>query len=109
MTLKVLLIVLLIALIVAGVYSVRNQLWVAKTFGCDYVVVMKDGAKLSDLASIANLKGKVRVVGSSDDTCSVQSHLNDVELKKVLMADYHLSDEEVYIRPAQLSGALGMM
>ena len=30
MTLKVLLIVLLIALIVAGVYSVRNQLWVAK-------------------------------------------------------------------------------
>lgn len=30
MTLKVLLIVLLIALIVAGVYSVRNQLWVQK-------------------------------------------------------------------------------
>lgn len=45
MTLKVLLIVLLIALIVAGVYSVRNQLWVAKTFGCDYVVVMKGWCK----------------------------------------------------------------
>lgn len=59
MTLKVLLIVLLIALIVAGVYSVRNQLWVAKTFGCDYVVVMKDGAKLPDLASLPTLKEKL--------------------------------------------------
>lgn len=107
--LKVLLIILVIALIVAGIYNVRNQLWVSKTFGYDYVVVMKDGAKLPDLASNANLKRKVRVVGSSDDTCSVQSHLNDVELKKILMADYHLSDEQVYIRPAQLSGAVGMM
>ena len=107
--LKVLLIILVIALIVAGIYNVRNQLWVSKTFGYDYVVVMKDGAKLPDLASDANLKGQVRVVGSSDDTCSVQSHLNDVELKKILMADYHLSDEQVYIRPAQLSGAVGMM
>ena len=107
--LKVLLIILVIALIVAGIYNVRNQLWVSKTFGYDYVVVMKDGAKLPDLASNAYLKGKVRVVGSSDDTCSVQSHLNDVELKKILMADYHLSDEQVYIRPTQLSGAVGMM
>lgn len=107
--LKVLLIILVIALIVAGIYNVRNQLWVSKTFGYDYVVVMKDGAKLPDLASNANLKGKVRVVGSSDDNCSVQSHLNDVELKKILMADYHLSDEQVYIRPAQLSGAVGIM
>ena len=107
--LKMLLIVLVVTFVVAGIYSVRNQLWVSKTFGYDYVVVMKDGAKLPDLASNANLKGKVRVVGSSDDTCSVQSHLNDVELKKILMADYHLSDEQVYIRPAQLSGALGMI
>lgn len=107
--LKMLLIVLVVAFVVAGIYNVRNQLWVAKTFGYDYVVVMKDGAKLPDLASNANLKGKIRVVSSSDDTCSVQSHLNDVELKKILMADYHLSDEQVFIRPAQLSGALGMM
>ncbi|MCO4525293.1 hypothetical protein Si107_00602 [Streptococcus infantarius subsp. infantarius] len=57
--LKVLLIILVIALIVAGIYNVRNQLWVSKTFGYDYVVVMKDGAKLPDLASNANLKGKV--------------------------------------------------
>lgn len=107
--LKMLLIVFVVAFVVAGIYNVRNQLWVSKTFGYNYVVVMKDGAKLPDLASNANLKGKVRVVGSSDDTCSVQSHLNDVELKKILMADYHLSDEQVYIRPAQLSGAVGMM
>jgi hypothetical protein len=102
-------IIVMLAFVVAGIYNVRNQLWVSKTFGYDYVVVMKNGAKLPDLTSNANLKGKVRVVGSSDDTCSVQSHLNDVELKKILMADYHLSDEQVYIRPAQLSGAVGMM
>lgn len=33
MMLKVLLIILVIALIVAGIYNVRNQLWVSKTFG----------------------------------------------------------------------------
>lgn len=107
--LKMLLIVFVVAFVVAGIYNVRNQLWVSKTFGYDYVVVMKNGAKLPDLASNADLKGKVRVVCSSDDTCSVQSHLNDVELKKVLMSDYDLSEDQVYIRPAQLSGAVGMM
>ncbi|SDO57831.1 hypothetical protein SAMN05216347_101460 [Streptococcus equinus] len=107
--LKMLLIVLVVALVVAGIYNVRNQLWVSKTFGYDYVVVMKNGAKLPDLASNAGLKGKIRVVGSSDDTCSLQSHLNDVELKKVLMSDYNLAEDQVYIRPAQLSGAVGMM
>ncbi|WP_423831525.1 hypothetical protein ACO4C2_05380 [Streptococcus equinus] len=102
-------IIVMLAFIVAAIYTVHAKLLVTKNFGYDYVVVVKDGVTLPDLASNAHLKGKVRVVGSSDDTCSVQSHLNDVELKKIVMADYHLSDEQVSIRPAQLSGALGMM
>lgn len=101
-------IIVMLAFIAAAIYTVHAKLLVTKTFGYNYVVV-KDGVTLPDLASNAHLKGKIRVVSSSDDTCSVQSHLNDVELKKILMADYHLSDEQVSIRPAQLSGALGMM
>ena len=86
-------IIVMLAFIAAAIYTVHAKLWVTKTFGYNYVVVVKDGVTLPDLASNAH----------------VQSHLNDVELKKILMADYHLSDEQVFIRPAQLSGALGMM
>ena len=42
-------------------------------------------------------------------SCSVQSRLNDTELKTLLMKEYHLDSTEIHIQPAQLSGALGMI
>ena len=55
------------------------------------------------------VENNIRVVGKSEQSCSVQSRLNDTELKTLLMKEYHLDSTEIHVQTAQLSGALGMI
>ena len=101
--------IFIILLIAAVVQAFRAKIWVTKTFGYNYVITMTNGGKLPDLSQNAKLKNNVRVVGKSEHSCSVQSRLNDTELKTLLMKEYHLDSTEIHVQTAQLSGALGMI
>ena len=101
--------IFIILLIAAVVQAFHAKIWGTKTFGYNYVVTMTNGGKLPDLSQNTKLKNNVRVVGKSEHSCSVQSRLNDTELKTLLMKEYHLDSTEIHIQPAQLSGALGMI
>lgn len=98
-------VIIAVLLITAVVQAFRAKIWGTKTFGYNYVITMTNGGKLPDLSQNTKLKNNVRVVGKSEYSCSVQSRLNDTELKK----EYHLDSTEIHIQPAQLSGALGMI
>ena len=101
--------IFIILLIAAVVQAFRAKIWVTKTFGYNYVITMTNGGKLPDLSQNTKLKNNVRVVGKSEQSCSVQSRLNDTELKTLLMKEYHLDSTEIHVQTAQLSGALGMI
>lgn len=101
--------IFIILLIAAVVQAFRAKIWVTKTFGYNYVITMTNGGKLPDLSQNTKLKNNVRVVGKSEQSCSVQSRLNDTELKTLLMKEYHLDSNEIHVQTAQLSGALGMI
>lgn len=101
--------IFIILLIAAVVQAFRAKIWVTKTFGYNYVITMTNGGKLPDLSQNTKLKNNVRVVGKSEQSCSVQSRLNDTELKTLLMKEYHLDSTEIHVQTAQLSGAFGMI
>ena len=101
--------IFIILLIAAVVQAFRAKIWVTKTFGYNYVITMTNGGKLPDLSQNTKLKNNIRVVVKSEQSCSVQSRLNDTELKTLLMKEYHLDSTEIHVQTAQLSGALGMI
>ncbi len=101
--------IFIILLILAVVQAFRAKVWVSKTFGYNYVITMANGKKLPDLTQNAKLKNNVRVVGKSEHSCSVQSKINDTELKTLLMKEYHLDSTDIHVQTAQLSGVLGMI
>ncbi|VUW99948.1 Uncharacterised protein [Streptococcus pasteurianus] len=102
-------VIIAVLLITAVVQAFRAKIWGTKTFGYNYVITMTNGGKLPDLSQNTKLKNNVRVVGKSEYSCSVQSRLNDTELKTLLMKEYHLDSTEIHIQPAQLVAALGMI
>ena len=101
--------IFIILLISAVVQAFRAKIWGIKTSGYNYVITMTNGGKLLDLSQNIKLKNNIRVVGKSEHSCSVQSKLNDTELKTLLMKEYHLDSTEIHVQTAQLSGALGMI
>lgn len=101
--------IFIILLIAAVVQAFRAKIWVSKTFGYNYVITMANGKKLPDLTQNAKLKNNVRVVGESEHSCSVQSKINDTELKTLLMKEYRLDSTDIHVQTAQLSGVLGMV
>lgn len=101
--------IFIILLISAVVQAFRAKIWGIKTSGYNYVITMTNGGKLLDLSQNIKLKNNIRVVGKSEHSCSVQSKLNDIELKTLLMKEYHLDSTEIHVQTAQLSGALGMI
>ncbi len=105
----ILAIIFIFLLVIAAVHAFRTQFWVSKTFGYNYVITMANGKKLPDLTQNAKLKNNLRVVGKSEHSCSVQSKINDTELKTLLMKEYHLDSTDIHVQTAQLSGVLGMI
>lgn len=101
--------IFIILLIAAVVQAFRAKIWVSKTFGYNYVITMANGKKLPDLTQNTKLKNNVRVVGETEHSCSVQSKINDTELKTLLMKEYHLDSTDIHVQTAQLSGVLGMV
>lgn len=101
--------IFIILLIAAVVQAFRAKIWGTKTFGYNYVITMTNGGKLLDLSQNTKLKNNIRVVGKSEHSCSVQSKINDTELKTLLLKEYHLDSTDIHIQPAQLSRALGMI
>ncbi|WP_423215611.1 hypothetical protein [Streptococcus equinus] len=66
-----------------------------------YSIAMQHGLKLPDLRKNHNLRGKIKIISVTDDTCIVQSKINDTELKTTLMKDYGLDSTQVLVEEVQ--------
>ena len=90
-----------ILLILAIVRVVQIKMGVTKRFGYHYTITMHHGLKLPDLIKNDNLGGKIKIISATDDTCRVQSQINDTELKTTLMKDYQLDSTQVSVEITQ--------
>ena len=90
-----------ILLIFAIVRVVQIKMGVTKRFGYQYTITMHHGLKLPDLIKNDNLGGKIKIISATDDTCRVQSQINDTELKTTLMKDYQLDSTQVSVEITQ--------
>lgn len=97
----ILAIVFVILLILAIVRVVQIKMGVTKRFGYHYTITMHHGLKLPDLIKNDNLGGKIKIISATDDTCRVQSQINDTELKTTLMKDYQLDSTQVSVEITQ--------
>lgn len=90
-----------ILLIFAIVRVIQIKMGVTKRFGYHYTITMHHGLKLPDLRKNENLRGKIKIISATDDTCKVQSKINDTELKTTLMKDYSLDSTQVLVEEVQ--------
>lgn len=90
-----------ILLIFAIVRVIQIKMGVTKRFGYHYTITMHHGLKLPDLRKNENLRGKIKIISATDDTCKVQSKINDTELKTTLMKDYGLDSTQVQVENTQ--------
>ncbi|MBT0923716.1 hypothetical protein KJR28_08655 [Streptococcus lutetiensis] len=90
-----------ILLIFAIVRVVQIKMGVTKRFGYHYTITMYHGLKLPDLIKNDNLGGKIKIISATNDTCKVQSQINDTELKTTLMKDYQLDSTQVSVEITQ--------
>nr|WP_250317430.1 hypothetical protein [Streptococcus lutetiensis] len=88
-------------LIFAIVRVVQIKMGVTKRFGYHYTITMYHGLKLPDLIKNDNLGGKIKIISATNDTCKVQSQINDTELKTTLMKDYQLDSTQVSVEITQ--------
>ena len=88
-------------LIFAIVRVIQIKMGVTKRFGYHYTITMHYGLKLPDLIKNDNLRGKIKIISATDDTCKVQSQINDTELKTTLMKDYGLDSTQVQVENTQ--------